>query len=198
MKIEPRPPGSGIRIAETFEGLEILCPVKANWGLRLFIVLFLGGWLAGWAVGEVFAIRALFSADTPLVARLFLFVWLCLWTFGGIAALGFMAAALVRPRPEKLVLRPRDLVYGRGDAGIGATEKDPPSRSSRGIRGFIRRQRVRIVPRGQVGEARLEGAQDAPRLTVRFGTDDQEIGRDLPREDKEWLASLLRAWLAER
>lgn len=57
---------------------------------------------------------------------------------------------------------------------------------------------MRIVHRDQVGEARLEGGRDEPRLTVRFGSDDQEIGRDLSREDKEWLAAVLRAWLGER
>lgn len=198
MKIEPRPQDSRVTVEESFEGLQISCPVRASWPLRLFIVVFLGAWLSGWVAGEIFAIRALLAEHSPLFAKLFLVVWVCGWTVGGIAAMGFMVVALLPPRPEILVLRPRDIVYGAGVDDMAVARDDAPARPRHGPRGMVRRRRRRIVPREQVGDVRLEGAADAPRLLVRFGSDEQEIGRDLTRADKEWLASLLGAWLGER
>jgi hypothetical protein len=74
------------RVEEVGRGLLIVIPSRGSW----FAVLFLSAWLCGWAMGELFAAKALFvgtaSAKAP-PPRLFLAFWLTLWTAGGASAL---------------------------------------------------------------------------------------------------------------
>lgn len=70
---------------ETFNELEIIIPAKKNW----FAIIFLGAWLGGWAIGEIFATGALISMigegiEFPVF---FIFFWLCGWTVGGFLAI---------------------------------------------------------------------------------------------------------------
>jgi hypothetical protein len=192
MMIEPRPQDSKVIVKETFEGLEIACPTKSNWVSRTVIVLFLVGWLVGWTAGEITAIRGLLSDETPWFARLFLLVWVTLWTVGGLTAAAFVVILLLPSRPETLMLRPNDLLHARAALSFTSSD-DPELQRARSPRSLLQRRR-RIVPRDQVTDVRLEDEGDRTRLLVRFGSDEREIGRDLPRGDKEWLASLLNAW----
>jgi len=67
-----------------YEGREfrITIPSKKN----IFIMLFLGAWLCGWAFGEIMVIGTLFwGAFIP-----FLLIWLIGWTVGGGFALYIM------------------------------------------------------------------------------------------------------------
>src|SRR5262245_19337243 len=92
-----------MKVEQTAAGLERRLEVTGI--LRFIPVAFLTFWLAGWAVGECFALWVLgkgalsllsghlgATSDHPgsivalLGAGLFLIVWLTLWTFGGIAA----------------------------------------------------------------------------------------------------------------
>jgi hypothetical protein len=47
------------------------------------VIMFLGVWLCGWAVGEFAAINALLGGKTGKAAPGFLAFWLIGWTFGG-------------------------------------------------------------------------------------------------------------------
>jgi hypothetical protein len=78
----PSPATPHIEILETAEGLGIYNPAKRSWPLVVFLLV----WLCGWAVGETFAIGALFSS--PLAIKLFLGVWLTFWTIGGLTVAG--------------------------------------------------------------------------------------------------------------
>ncbi len=67
-------------------GLTITIPSKRNW----FIILFLGFWLIGWAVGELSAIGDIFSSSRTTVGAfggLFMIGWLGAWTVGGAFAI---------------------------------------------------------------------------------------------------------------
>lgn len=71
-------------IIDTLRGLEISIPAKRNG----FIVVFLGFWLCGWAMGEIFAIggvSGLFGEERG--PGLFLLFWLGGWTVGGFFAI---------------------------------------------------------------------------------------------------------------
>jgi hypothetical protein len=88
-----QPPVPRYRIEDDFTTLRITIPARRNWP----IILFLGVWLMGWAVGEVFVGATLFGGlyavltGQPQAADalggqsggLFMIVWLTLWTAGG-------------------------------------------------------------------------------------------------------------------
>ncbi|HRO98068.1 MAG TPA: hypothetical protein PLN54_01380 [Flavobacteriales bacterium] len=70
------PPASGrATIVTTLNGALITIPSRRNW----FIILFLGAWTGGWAFGGGMALLNLFKPDMPVLARGFLFFWLCGW-----------------------------------------------------------------------------------------------------------------------
>jgi len=64
------------------EGLDIVIPSSRS----LFLVVFLGVWLVGWAMGEVNALTEALSGRMGLPGPVLLF-WLLLWTAAGLAAL---------------------------------------------------------------------------------------------------------------
>lgn len=73
------PSGGRAVIKYDYESLIVEIPVKRNWPVLLFMVV----WLTGWAFGELLAIRELLSFDTPLIGNIFLLFWLAGWTIGG-------------------------------------------------------------------------------------------------------------------
>lgn len=82
--------------------------------LNIFLFLFLGAWLVGWAFGEVMAIRQLGEPGTP---DLFLIAWLTMWTVGGAWAIYtwlWMIAGkqLVEIRPGSLVIKKELFGFG--------------------------------------------------------------------------------------
>ncbi len=53
------------------------------------------------------------------------------------------------------------------------------------------------IPREALGDVRLEGSDEAVRLTVKYGVASRvEIGASLGESDKAWLAEVLRRWIA--
>lgn len=78
------------RVQPLVGGMELVIPSQIG-----FTTAFLGVWLCGWAVGEVFASREVLGGRAPV----FLYVWLLAWTFGGaFALLTFLWALLGRER----------------------------------------------------------------------------------------------------
>ena len=96
------------------EGLQIVIPAPRIWP----VVVFLGLWLAGWATGEIFALRQVLS-PAPVPAKVFLAVWLAFWTFGGTAALSICLWMLIGH--ERVSLRPDALTIQREAFGLGPT-----------------------------------------------------------------------------
>ena len=70
-------------VEETASGLEVRIPARRNW----FIILFLGFWLCGWAMGEVAVISQLAAGERDAGSSAFLLVWLAGWTLGGAFAI---------------------------------------------------------------------------------------------------------------
>ncbi|MBI3297139.1 MAG: hypothetical protein HYZ75_03175 [Elusimicrobia bacterium] len=60
------------------QGPRVVIPTRCFWP----VMLFMGAWLAAWAVGELSAIRGLLGPN-PWFAKLFLLVWLSGWTLSG-------------------------------------------------------------------------------------------------------------------
>jgi hypothetical protein len=70
-------------IQDNFNDIEIIIPTRKNW----FVILFIGAWLGGWFLGEVFAIAALTGLLGKNFAGGFILFWLVAWTVGGFFAL---------------------------------------------------------------------------------------------------------------
>ncbi len=80
------------------------------------VILFLSAWLVGWAMGEFFAARQVFTGGLES-GGLFLIAWLAMWTVGGCWAiyscLWLVAGSdVIRLRPGILAIK-RD-VFGTG------------------------------------------------------------------------------------
>jgi hypothetical protein len=69
-------------IQDNFTDLQIIIPVKRNW----FIIIFIGAWLGGWFMGEMFALWAVTGLLGRNPASLFILFWLVAWTVGGFFA----------------------------------------------------------------------------------------------------------------
>ena len=69
-------------ILDNFTDLQIIIPAKRNW----FIILFIGAWLGGWIMGELFALGAVTGLLRGNPASLFILFWLIAWTVGGFFA----------------------------------------------------------------------------------------------------------------
>src|SRR5512138_821345 len=80
-RVAPAP--SRLTTSRELGKLKIVSRVRRNW----FIVLFLGAWLCGWAMGETFAIGTLLGGREGKGPGAFLALWLVLWTVGGGAAI---------------------------------------------------------------------------------------------------------------
>jgi hypothetical protein len=72
-------------IQDNLTDLQIVIPAKKNW----FIIIFIGAWLCGWFLGEIFAITMVTRLGVINFGSLFLIVWLIGWTVGGLLALRF-------------------------------------------------------------------------------------------------------------
>jgi hypothetical protein len=99
-------------LEETSDGPAIVIPSPCIWPLALFFSF----WLAGWAAGEVSAVKALYglvrSAEhwAALLPGAFLVVWLAGWTAGGVFAWSIFLFSLkgrevVTLRADKLRVR---------------------------------------------------------------------------------------------
>lgn len=103
--------------AETSSGLEIVVPAKKNW----IIILFLGLWLCGWAMGVVVVATQFLSHDMPSEASVFLTVWLVGWTLGGAFALLVCCWSLAGK--ERMLLSSDRITLKREIFGWGRTRE---------------------------------------------------------------------------
>lgn len=78
-----QPADSRITIVDTSQGLRIVMPCRRSW----FVILFLGFWICGWAVGEVTVSRQFLQGDAPPDGEVFMLTWLGVWTIGGLFAI---------------------------------------------------------------------------------------------------------------
>jgi hypothetical protein len=69
-------------IQDNFTDMQFIIPAKRNW----FIIIFLGAWLGGWLMGELFVSGMFISRLAGNPAGLFVLFWLVAWTAGGFFA----------------------------------------------------------------------------------------------------------------
>lgn len=97
-------------------GIRVTVPIPRNWPMLLFLPV----WLAGWAFGEITAIRTLMGApeisNSPTPTG-FLALWLLFWTFAGVlvtAAFAWNAFGRETLEISGRALTIRQLVFGMG------------------------------------------------------------------------------------
>jgi hypothetical protein len=169
---------------------------------------FLACWLAGWAVGETFAIRVLAAGAWSMVtgrvpgagqepitltaslpAGLFLLVWLSLWTLGGIAA-GRELLRLLFGR-DRFVARPDGLEIEHSFGLFRSTER-------------VSRQEIRRVYPSSAGAALSAETARGPVILTRLGTAaergelEQALNREFSIPARPTLtAALPKGWCEE-
>ncbi len=158
--------GSRMTIRKTADGIGVYNPTRRKIGMILFMIV----WLAGWSVGEFFALWGIFGSGSPFAVDLFLLVWVTAWTFGGVIVWSVVAWQLFGV--EKLFLI---------DGGGIVTE--------RGFGPFTRR---RVFPVEKVTEVGLpppaakSGADGfLSKGKVRFMVDGKPAGFGIELDDKE-------------
>jgi hypothetical protein len=112
------------------EGLEIVIPTSRS----LFLVVFLGVWLVGWAMGEVNAFSQALSGRMGLPGPVLLF-WLVLWTAGGLVALYVWLWRLAGK--ERVLMGASTLRVKQDILGFGRTK----------VYELRKIRRLRVVPR---------------------------------------------------
>lgn len=95
------------RISYPSGNLEVSLPSRKNW----FILIFLGIWMLGWAVGELGVLGLLFSGIVRGPAPPIILAWLLMWTVGGMLAMTFLLWGLVGR--EVITIRENVLVIRR-------------------------------------------------------------------------------------
>lgn len=89
-----RPPDSRVVIDEMdADRWRIVIPGRPTGG-RMFAAIFLLCWIAGWAVGEVFALRAVFARQRDPGIDWSLAAWALGWTAGGVGAMWLLRRVL--------------------------------------------------------------------------------------------------------
>lgn len=174
-------PGMRTRVWDTPDGLLVVIPARTRWFAALFLLV----WLAGWAMGELAAVRALLSGAASGPGGLFMAFWLTGWTCGGGLALYSLLWLLVGQERILLVhdaLRLRKVVLGLGpeksfDLAQVSNLRAAPGGRSAGTSGGLQ------VP--TVGGSGLV-AFDYGARTVRFGL-------DIDEPEAAWIVSQLGA-----
>ncbi len=212
------PTGSVIEVKQTPEGLELrwLNPrrrISAGRGILLLVLFLLGSWavagaLLGWQLG-----RSLGEGVPPPEA----FGWFGIAVLGTVVAIGVFASlhlliTVGLRRAEALLLtqdrflhRPGSPTFSLGRAFRDQLRQDWKEALRRGgVRTVISAEfwrpfyslRRTTRSRSEVTVATLALGDGRPQLRIVTGEDATEVGRYLPQHDREWLAEVLRLWLA--
>ena len=172
--------------------------------LRYGAAILVCAWLCGWAWGWFTVTAELLFGKVHHEARLFFFGWLCLWTLGGIVAIGFVRRLLRAPLPETVLLGKRTFEYHAGSDEFAMllnpmqTVRFPRSRVFR--RWFnlstilSDARRPFKIDKEQLGPVKLERIGDRHGLCFRVNQEEIEIGEYLRETDRVWLAAVIEAW----
>ena len=146
----PLPPPA--QIEDTLTGIRIVMRVRRAGRL----IAFIGLWLAGWAVGEVSVITALFTGSRPATGAP-LVVWILAWT--AIGALLVALEAFLIDGQEIVTIEPAGVTRRAQAFGLGLSRSFPA--------GEVSAFRPAAINEGDTCEFLAFDHRDR---TVRFGT----------------------------
>lgn len=167
-----------VTFRRTEAGIGIYNPTRRKMALVIFMIV----WLAGWAVGEYFALTEILRSGSPIAVDLFLLVWVTAWTLGGVIVSSVIAWQLFGS--EKLFL-----IDGGGIV------------AERGIGPFTRRK---VFPAEQVTEVGLapsvaqsaaDGFLSRGRVRFHVAGNARGFGIELDDEEAERVVDLIRDFI---
>lgn len=182
------PEGSRIVAATDERGFpKYVLPQPPFQVMRIFVGIFLVGWLGGWAVGWVSTFKTLLQKGIGGIGEnAFILFWLIAWTAGGVAAMLFLASLLRPAAPETLVLGASAIDY---DMGVGPVRFDQERmRQGSPFKTLFQKRRRVTLTLPQIRTLKLADN----RLTVDIGIERKEVGSALTEVEKEWLFELLK------
>jgi len=100
-------------IRKNFNSLIIEIPSKKNW----FIIIFMIVWMGPWVAGETSVIREIFRSETIVFANAFQLFWLAGWTFGGIMVIFSILRLLIGK--ERIIIERGIMTIKKSIFGIG-------------------------------------------------------------------------------
>jgi len=195
--IPPLPSGSMIQVEREGGGFLLTFHTSRTMHLvRWGVVAFLIFWLCGWAMGEVFALGALFSGGTPWPVKLFLLVWVVFWTIGGLAAICFTIGFAQTPRTETLLVEPDTLTWTPPYRWLAVTRKKAGLLRHL-YASLVTRDPFLRIPRAEILSIALEQTDSestTERLHIHRGDETYFIGSTLNETEARWLHGILDSW----
>ncbi|MCA9098528.1 MAG: hypothetical protein KDA36_09085 [Planctomycetaceae bacterium] len=200
-QISPKPAGTVIEEIDELDGSRIYRwqPYKRSVFLY-FPAIFLSIWMCGWAVALIAAVRELIT-NAKGEERMFLILWLALWSIGGIMA-GTILYFMFRPgRHESVRLGRFQFRHDPGSIPMGVLMS--PAYAFKNLNAmnpffpfnqmFSNRKPIEL-DKQQLGPVKLERVGERQRLYFDHGSDRIEIGENLREPEREWLAAVIQNW----
>lgn len=182
-----KPINSTIEVQNDFNSVSLSWKNPRGGWSRFATLIFLLGWMGGWFVGEVSAIRSILSGDP----NLFIIFWVIAWSAGGVFAAA-MIFKLARPsRRESIVL---DMLYLFHDPGTEPLSSFNKSDGNLNALDLLRPRQSHRFAKKEIGEIRLERIGERQRLSIDHGAKRIELGTYLEEPEREWLYSVLKSW----
>ncbi len=200
MHVPPLPAGSKIGVEQDADGLKLRwLPGTGSVG-RWGVAAFLGCWLGGWVMGEVFAARQLLVGGLAN-GDWFLVFWLGMWTIGGIAVIAAFIN-LIRPRrPDSMCLSAARMRYEPGSQYICGEQNPFQPRKFKDFKEFLSAFGYKLnavdISREELARFVLDRVGERQRLYFDRGVERIEVGLTLSEPEREWLHAVLEAWRQE-
>jgi hypothetical protein len=165
------PQNSIFKVEETFECRKITIPKPKRKLGDIGGIAFLCFWLCGWAVGEIFVTRAVWSAiqDSKFDGGFFFIcAWLGGWTVGGAFAIKAVVNLVKGEPPEIFVISASEIIHQKKDK--------------------------KVYRKNNVSKIDLETSGGAHYLYFDVGADRVFIGEHIREPEREWLFSVIKEW----
>lgn len=192
------PAETGLAVAETFEGTEVRWQNPRGMVLRTAFALL--GCVPAVLFGffAVLLARGLYDEVRKANSEAYMLLVLIAPCLAVCAYFGsYTLRALWSRAPEVLTLGPDTLVYQYGTRPVREANELEPWEAPQSSFGLFERRKRMALRRDQLSGVRLVSLRTRTRLTVDEGAERIQIGRYLRDSDREWLADVLRLWLAQ-
>ena len=181
------PLNSKIKIG-TLNGYEhIIIPHTSAGIIRFLIGGFLLFWLTAWYAGFSNALEEIMAGK----GGLFLFVWITLWSFGGLYAIYFLYRILKKPVPEQLLFNKPNLSLDTGVSPFNMNFHNAQNMQKPWKQMFPKRRRLEFNPE-ELKSMQLRDTGSGNRLTIDKGLERIEIASHVTDIEKEWLFQYLQ------
>ena len=179
----PSPPlNSKIKIGTLNHYEHIIIPHTSAGIIRFLVGGFLLLWLAAWYAGFSSALGEIIAGK----GEPFLFVWITLWSFGGIYAIYFLYRIFRKPVPEQLLFNKPNLSLDTGISPFNMNFHNVQNMQRPWKQMFPKRRRLEFNPE-ELKNMKLRDTDSGNRLTIDKNSERIEIASHTTEIEKEWL-----------